>query len=147
MGQPISIEEYNRKLRDKLDGFDDFARKTMLIETNTTLTNVKQDVREKGLPGEEYSEGYSAYKRKKGRQTSKVDLNFTGRMLNNIQIFKVEPTGQNNITAFISPSQSGEKTKFAANQKRYGNILPVTIQHKKEFAQNYTKALIRYLND
>ena len=143
----ITLENHILKLRRKLAGFQAFSQTVIARETNTVLTNVKQRVREQGVPGESYSEGYSAFRKKKGRQTSKVDLNFSGRMLNNTQIQKVEPTGQSNITSFVGPSQSGEKDKFKANQKRYGNFLKLTDEDKKNFQKHYVKSIIDYMND
>ena len=143
----VDLDTYIRKLRDQLEGFDDFAARLMMQETNSTLTKVKQNIREQGVPGEAYSEGYSAFRAKKGRQTSKVDLTFSGRMMNNTQIQKIEPKGQGILVASIGPSQSLEKTKFNANQKRFGNFLKVQPKELEEFKKNYTNEVVRYLND
>lgn len=143
----IDLDAHIRNQRIKLKGLDAFLEKLMMQESHSLLSEVKQGVREKGVPGEEYSEGYSAYRRKKGRQTAKVDLTFTNRMMNNTQIRKVEPTGQSQITAFIGPSQEGEKKKFKANQNRYGNFLKPNSAQRKRFQKRYIKAITKYFSD
>lgn len=141
----IEIDQYIAEQRQLLSGLEPFVIQTMKAESTTLLNKVKQRVRTEGLPGESYSEGYSAFRKKKGRQTSKVDLNFTGRMLNNTQIRGIEATGQLMIDALIGPSQQGEKQKLSANIERYGNVLKPNEKERREFAENYTNELLRYL--
>lgn len=143
----MELDKYIEHQKAKLASFDDFALSLMLKESNSLLSETKQALREKGVPGAEYSPGYSAYRAKRGRQTAKVDLTFTNRMLNNTQVNKVLPTGQTELTAFIGPSQQRERDKFKKNMRRYGNFLKVNDAQRKRFQKRYIQAITKYISD
>lgn len=79
----------------------------------TVETIVDRTSRGVGLKGtfKRYSKEYADYRKEKGRGT-KPDLNFSGRMLSNLGVQRV-----NGTTVKVDFSRNEEKTKARQNQK------------------------------
>ena len=79
----------------------------------TVETIVDRTSRGVGLSGtfKRYSSEYADYRKKQGRGT-KPDLNFSGRMLSNLGVQRV-----NNTTVKVDFSRNEEKVKARQNQK------------------------------
>ncbi len=69
---------------------------------------------------EEEKGSYKAFRKASGRQVQFVDLTFTGREMNNIQVRGVRSTGQLKSEATAEPNQPEEEDKLRGQNKRYG---------------------------
>ncbi len=63
------------------------------------LKRTAQSMDYKGKPFKDYSRRWKAERRKRGKQTSRVDLNFTGRMLGDV-LTRIDPANGRAVVSF-----------------------------------------------
>lgn len=103
----------------------DHIIRTACLDSIALVTNRIQNRGENSNGGNigEYSPKYADYRSKNGRQTSFVDLTFTGEMVNGIALDK---TSENEyVVGFIS-KEAGDKAEW--NEARFGEVFSLTNQ-------------------
>lgn len=91
-----------------------------------------------GLIGK-YSRSYAQLRAAKGRQTGKVDLNFTGALFVSIQVVR---SGQSVVIAMTDPAQID---KLAQLKARYPRVFGVSQREANEAVRAFTLELNRLL--
>ncbi len=109
----------------RMRGIDGLEARCFGIKTNLITAQLLADLAEearsailrrtargldyKGMPFKSYSRRWMAERRKRGKQTSRVDLNFTGRMLSDV-LTRIDPA---NGRAVVSFGGSGTGSRLA----------------------------------
>jgi hypothetical protein len=86
-----------------------------------------------------YSASYAKLRQSKGRQTSKIDLNFTGALFVSIQVVQ---TGQRIAIAMTDPAQA---QKFADLKRRYPDVFGPGKREVNEAIRAFSAELNRIL--
>lgn len=114
----IKVKIHTREFKQFVSSFKSKMNRAIPKALNrsgekTVETIVDRTSRGVGLSGtfKRYSSEYADYRKKQGRG-SKPDLNFSGRMLSNLGVQRV-----NNTTVKVDFSRNEEKVKARQNQK------------------------------
>jgi len=114
----IKVKIHTREFKQFISSFKSKLNRAIPKALNrsgekTVETIVDRTSRGVGLSGtfKRYSSEYADYRKKQGRGT-KPDLNFSGRMLSNLGVQRV-----NNTTVKVDFSRNEEKVKARQNQK------------------------------
>ena len=114
----IKVKIHTREFKQFVSSFKSKMNRAIPKALNrsgekTVETIVDRTSRGVGLSGtfKRYSSEYADYRKKQGRGT-KPDLNFSGRMLSNLGVQRV-----NNTTVKVDFSRNEEKVKARQNQK------------------------------
>jgi hypothetical protein len=92
----------------------------------TVQTIVERTERGVGLKGpfKRYSRQYADYRAEQGRST-KPDLNFSGRMLSNLD---VEKRGSNKIRVAFKRKEEKQKAKFNQKKRPFVGVRPTEVK-------------------
>jgi len=124
------------------------TNKELMIATNKALQDTIVEIISRTMGGRDvkgsgfkrYSEEYKKFKRQRGRNTSKVDLTFTGQMLGSISHeTKVQRGGAMILgRIFFSNAAAAKKAK---KNLRLRNFFGVSEKEKKRFVDFIRKSI------
>ncbi len=76
-----------------------------------------------------------------------MDLTFTGRMMNNIQIRGVKSTGQLKFEATAEPNQPEEEDKLRGHNKRYGKVLTLKPEEEETLQEDFNTRMVKFVKN
>ena len=168
----MDIDEFIKKLEETINNIDTYLINTNETVAVTARSLVVNRIQQEGIAGRSYSDNKlskSAYEGKalrasayaeleakgamsyrewriaNGLQVDHVDLTYSGRMFQNLQVQGTTREGRDIIT-IIDVSQSEEQKKMNANAKRYGDFLEVTQAEEDLLALDFEDELISKIN-
>jgi hypothetical protein len=112
------------ELRDILSRItDDRIFRTACLDSIALISQRIQNVgaRTNGNPIGNYSPGYSKYRRKHGRQTSHIDITFTGETIDSLDF---EKTSSNEYSIGFSNKSAADKAEW--NEARFGDLFSLS---------------------
>lgn len=95
-------------------------------ETEKRYRYVKFPKASKAVPVMTLQNGYKELRDIQGLQTAKVDLTYSGRMIQNTKLLSVENRGAGKEVAMIGGTNKEVKDKLKWNYLHYGNFLGIT---------------------
>jgi hypothetical protein len=127
----IKVSSNSAEVYDSLLGKIKILRETdkvVRIASLDALVQIVDRVQQKGeksdgskIGGGKYSTGYAAKRKKAGRQTSIIDLTFSGDMFDN---FTVSPSGRNEYEVGFRNKESADKSEWM--EARFGEIFSLS---------------------
>lgn len=123
MGFTINTRDFDRFVASYKRKLDRAIPKALNRSAEKTVeTIVDRTSRGVGLLGgfRRYSSGYAAYRKEKGRGT-KVDLNFSGRMLSNLGVARVN---NNKVKVAFSRKEEENKAKQVGKKRPFVGVRP-----------------------
>lgn len=128
------------------DRIRECTNEAALFALTDLIGNYKRRIQQEGKATDEgqigrYSAKYAAYRKESGRQTAKVDLTFTGDMINSIQL------GEFDGKLVMGFEEREQREKADQNESIFSKkIFSLTDNEIKRVAKNFGEKLQECLN-
>lgn len=140
-----------RAFRAAANGLPQFGRTVSSKLGNNAIGDIEGRIRRKGLKADgssvgDYSPGYLAYKKRKGRYKGHVDLDLTGRMWGNTGVTQQAVNGTGGFLVIIAGRSAETQKKLDDNSARFGlDVLELSDAEAEELVLDFDDELVLYL--